>query len=59
MGNFTPKPAIQQIKKKLVSKTENSSNVINCKDEVPTIKNKYKKLKIRERAPNCVQKNIR
>lgn len=28
-------------------------------DEECVIKNKYKKLKIRKRAPNCVQKNIR
>jgi hypothetical protein len=29
------------------------------KVDVPQIKNKYKKLKIRNIAPNCVQKNIK
>ena len=28
-------------------------------DEVFVIKNKYKKLKIKKNAPNCVQKNIK
>ena len=32
---------------------------INSKLEVPTIKNKYKKPKIKNNAPNCVQKNIK
>jgi hypothetical protein len=29
------------------------------KDDVPQIKNKYKKPKIKNKAPNCVQKNIK
>ena len=29
------------------------------KEEVPTMKNKYRKQIMRNKAPNCVQKNIR
>jgi hypothetical protein len=59
MGNFTPKPIIQQINKTLTSKGEKANNEILKKDMEFVIKNTYKKLKIKNRAPNCVQKNIR
>jgi hypothetical protein len=50
---------IQQIKKKLVSKVEKLKLLIFKNDEVCVIKNRYKKLKIKNNAPNCVQKNIK
>jgi DNA polymerase II small subunit/DNA polymerase delta subunit B len=59
MGNLTPKPTIQHIKKKLTSKLEKLNKLITQKEEVSHIKKRYKKLKIRNKAPNCVQKNIK
>ena len=47
------------MKKKLVSKVEKLKPLILKKEEVWVIKNKYKKLKIKTSAPNCVQKNIK
>jgi len=32
---------------------------MTLKEDVPQMKNKYRKLKIRNIAPNCVQKNIK
>ena len=59
MGNLTPKPIIQHENKKLISKLEKLKLLIFQKEEVSHIKNKYKKLKIKKRAPNWVQKNIK
>jgi hypothetical protein len=59
MGNLTPKPTIQHINRKLTSKDEKLNKLITQKEEVSHIKNKYKKLKIKNKAPNCVQKNIK
>ena len=59
MGSLTPNPIIQQIKKKLTSKVEKQKLLKNKNDEELHTKNKYKKLKIKNNAPNCVQKNIK
>jgi len=59
MGNLTPKPISQQVNKKFSSKGESATKVNIWKDEVPQIKNKYKNEKIKNNAPNWVQKNIR
>jgi hypothetical protein len=40
------------MKKKFISKIENSTDEIKEKKEVSHIKNKYKKLKINHKAPN-------
>jgi hypothetical protein len=45
--------------KKLISNWENWKLLIIKKDEEFVIKNKDKKLKIKNNAPNCVQKNIK
>jgi hypothetical protein len=59
MGNFTPKPIIQHRNKKFISNLEKFVFEI-CENELkPQTKNKYKKLKIKNKAPNCVQKNIK
>jgi hypothetical protein len=56
---LTPKPIIQQINKKLVSNFENTENDIFSKELKPQTIKRYKKLNIKNKAPNCVQKNIR
>lgn len=45
--------------KKFISNCENWKLLIIKKEEDPVIKYKYKKLKIRNKAPNWVQKNIK
>jgi hypothetical protein len=50
---------IQQMKKKLVSNEEKLKLLMFRNEDVWVIKNKYKKLKIRNSAPNWVQKNIK
>ena len=45
--------------KKLISNFEKQKEVMVKKDEDFVKKNKYKKLKIKNKAPNCVQKNIK
>ena len=47
------------MKKKLTSKLEKLNKLRIQNDELLQIKNKYKKLKIKNRAPNWVQKNIK
>jgi hypothetical protein len=59
MGSLTPKPTIQHKNKKLISKEEKEKEVTAEKDKVFTSRNKYKKLKIKNNAPNWVQKNIK
>lgn len=59
MGSLTPKPANQQKNKKFNSKVEKWKVETTKKDEVPTRKKRYKKLKIKNSAPNWVQKNMR
>ena len=59
MGNFTPKPINQQRNRKFSSKGEKVIKLKPENEDVPQIKNKYKKLNIRNMAPNCVQKNIK
>jgi|TARA_B110000977_G_scaffold192647_1_gene266452 hypothetical protein len=59
MGNFTPKPMSQHKKRKLSSKGEKVIKLRPENVDVPQIKNRYKKLNIRNIAPNWVQKNIR
>ena len=56
---MTPNPKIQHINKKLISNLDNSKFDKLKKEEVWYIKNKYKKLKIKNKAPNWVQKNIK
>jgi hypothetical protein len=59
MGNLTPKPINQQTNKKLTSNEEKANSEMLLKDNEPRIKKMYKKLKIRNKAPNWVQKNIK
>jgi hypothetical protein len=59
MGNLTPKPDNQHIKKKLISNKEKLLKLTNWKDGARVNENRYKKLKISINAPNCVQKNIK
>ena len=59
MGNFTPNPTKKQMNRKLTSKAEKKQFDTFKKLELPTMKNKYKKPKIKNSAPNCVQKNIK
>jgi len=59
MGSLTPKPIIQQMNKKLISNDEKLKLLMIQKEEEPHMKNKYRKLKIKNKAPNWVQKNIK
>jgi hypothetical protein len=56
---LTPNPINQHKKRKLSSKGEKVTKLKPEKVDVPHIKNKYKKLNIRNIAPNWVQKNIK
>jgi hypothetical protein len=47
------------MKKKLVSNEEKLKLLIFRNEDVCVIKNKYRKLKIKNNAPNWVQKNIK
>jgi hypothetical protein len=59
MGNFTPNPKIRHTKIKLTSKGEINVLAMLENDESPVIKNKYKSARIKNNAPNWVQKNIK
>jgi len=59
MGNLTPKPIKHVRKMKLTSKFEKYDRDTTEKVDVSATKNMYKNPKIRNSAPNCVQKNIR
>jgi hypothetical protein len=52
MGNLTPNPAVQRIKRRLDSKSVNSWLKIDVKEEPLVIVKRYKKLNISKRAPN-------
>lgn len=45
--------------KKLISNDEKLKPLMTQNEDEPHIKNKYKKLKIKNKAPNWVQKNIK
>jgi len=59
MGSFTPKPKIKQMNMKLTSNSEKYKLLTLKNVELPDIKNRYIKAMIRNKAPNCVQKNIK
>lgn len=59
MGNLTPKPMKIQAKTKFNSKVFIVAKESPVKVEKPPTKKRYRKLKIMNIAPNCVQKNIK
>lgn len=59
MGNLTPNPIIKVKNKKEDSVLESDIKNKSENRKVFVVKNKYWKLKIKQSAPNCVQKNIK
>ena len=59
MGSLTPNPNIKHTNIKLTSKGDINVFAMLEKVESPVIKKRYNRAKIRNSAPNCVQKNMR